>query len=161
MTTVFSRIGEKRGKLWRDTVISRYNRLFKTDVSLYYSCNIPYLTDGKYISITHTDIDGGVAEYIAIGDFPIGIDAENVRRDVNIGIAKRFLSRDEAEYIGDNKDRFLEIWRKREAYGKMIRAGFYDKSVMDIDCFTEYELYDGVTLTVCCEDKETAFLYAD
>lgn len=161
MTTVFSRIGEKSGKLWRDTVISRYNRLFKTDVSLYYSGDIPYLTNGKYISITHTDMDGSVAEYIAISDFPIGIDAENVRRDVNIGIAKRFFSRDEAEYIGDNKDRFLEIWRKREAYGKMTRAGFYDKSVMDIDCFTEYELYDGVTLTVCCEDKETAFLYAD
>lgn len=161
MVTIFSRRGEKLDRAWRNKVIERYNRLFGLDIKLYYADGIPYLTRDKYVSVTHTDVGADRIEFIAIGDLPIGIDAESDEREVNINIAKRFFTKSEAEYIGNDKKRFLEVWRKKEALGKRDRIGFLRQSVLDMNCFSEYRIYRDTVVTVCSEDEQTVFLTAD
>lgn len=161
MVTVFSRRGKNFDKAWRNKVIERYNNIFDSDIELYYADGVPYLTGGKYISVTHTDVGADRIEFIAVGDLPVGIDAESDEREVNIDIAKRFFTESEAEYIGNDNKRFLEVWRKKESFGKRDRIGFSRQSILDTDCFGEYRIYNGVVVTVCSDEKQIAFLTAD
>lgn len=102
--------------------------------------------DGKkYISVTTT----GDKMIVALNDTPIGIDGEYLPRyaerktDYSM-LAERFLSGEESEYVRagatvvDERERFLKIWTRKEAYvkcsGKTI-ADFPSFSVIEGDKF--------------------------
>ncbi len=62
----------------------------------------------------------------AISDKPVGIDIERIR-GINTDIAKKHFTTDEQEYVFEkkcfSKQRFFEIWTRKEAYAKMIGKG--------------------------------------
>lgn len=62
----------------------------------------------------------------AISDKPVGIDIEYIR-DVNLNVAKRQFAPDEIRYVFEKweltKQRFFEIWTRKEAYVKLIGKG--------------------------------------
>ena len=103
----------------------------------------PYTEDVKVeFSISHSkDI-----VVCAISDAPVGIDIEKIR-DVNLNVAKRLFTPDEQEYVFQNdnfsKQRFFEIWTKKEAYVKRLGLGithFPNFSVMgneDIETYVK------------------------
>ena len=69
-------------------------------------------------SVSHS----GDAVICAVSDNPVGIDIEKIR-EVRFGIAQRFATAQELEYIGENTERFFEIWTLKEAYFKCIGTG--------------------------------------
>lgn len=75
----------------------------------------PYI-DGLHFSITHT---ADVA-FIAVGDAPVGIDAEVFKERPYPHILRRFTERERAE-ISNSSD-FLKNWVVKEAYIKMLGA---------------------------------------
>lgn len=83
----------------------------------------PYTESAKIeFSISHSK---NIA-VCAISDKPVGIDIEHVR-DVNLNIAKRQFAPDEARYVFEkwdlSKQRFFEIWTRKEAYVKLRGKG--------------------------------------
>ncbi len=62
----------------------------------------------------------------AISDKPVGIDIEFIR-DVNLNIAKRQFAPDEIRYVFEKwdltKQRFFEVWTRKEAYVKLLGKG--------------------------------------
>lgn len=61
----------------------------------------------------------------AVSENKIGIDAEKIRK-VNFRAATRFATEEELAYIGENTERFFEIWTLKEAYFKCIGTGLGD-----------------------------------
>lgn len=63
---------------------------------------------------------------VAVSDKPVGVDVEKIR-EFDLGIAKRFFTEHELNYINKSQDntyeRFIEIWTKKEAYIKYIGKG--------------------------------------
>lgn len=90
-----------------------------TDSDLYYDENgKPHLTDGKYISITHSFTFSGVI----VSDFKVGIDIEKQRDKIGV-IAHKFmeyefqyLKKDEADYI----NKLTVIWCVKESLYKLF-----------------------------------------
>lgn len=112
---------------------------------------IPYTYDenGKpknnsfFFSISHS----GEYAVCAAAQNPVGVDIQHMR-EVNLELAKRFFAADEFDYVknGDNiKERFFEIWTKKEAYVKLygmgIGADFSDFSVLS-ECGVNFKMYD-------------------
>ncbi len=58
----------------------------------------------------------------AVSENDIGIDIEKIR-DVKFRVAERFATEEERAYIGNDTDRFFEIWTLKEAYFKCIGTG--------------------------------------
>lgn len=93
----------------------------------------PYVENVEVeFSISHS---GDIA-VCAISDKPVGIDIERIK-DVNINAAKRLFTADEQNYVfekwGFAKQRFFEVWTRKEAYVKMLGKGishFPEFSVM-------------------------------
>ncbi len=77
-------------------------------------------------SVSHS----GDAVICAVSDKPVGVDIEKIR-DVSFKTAERFATAEELEYIGENAERFFEIWTLKEAYFKCIGTGL-DSSVKSI-----------------------------
>ena len=86
----------------------------------------------KYISVTTT----GEKMIVAISDTPVGIDGEYLPRyesktDYSM-LADRFFSGEESEYVRsgatvvDEKERFMKIWTRKEAYVKCTGKGVAD-----------------------------------
>jgi 4'-phosphopantetheinyl transferase len=81
--------------------------------------------DPLYFSISHT----GNSFSFAISDhFSIGLDVEEINRDINFeAIIRRFFSANEGEYIlnskGKSRDRFFQLWTRKEAFLKAIGTG--------------------------------------
>lgn len=71
-------------------------------------------------SISHS----GDIVVCAVSDNPVGIDIEKIR-EVNLNVAKRLFTPDEQEYIFEknSKQRFFEVWTKKEAYVKLLGLG--------------------------------------
>lgn len=65
---------------------------------------------------------------VAVSDKPVGVDVEKIR-EIDFGVAKRFFSENELNYIKESQDqefkRFFEIWTKKEAYVKYIGKGLF------------------------------------
>jgi 4'-phosphopantetheinyl transferase len=80
----------------------------------------PFIKDSDDINLSISHSYPFYAE--AISDKPIGIDIEKIR-DVNPNIAKRAFTENEREYTGSSKERFFEIWTKKEAYAKFTGNG--------------------------------------
>lgn len=93
----------------------------------------PYAENVKVeFSISHS---GNIA-VCAISDKPVGIDIECIK-DININVAKRLFTHDEQNYVFEKwalaKQRFFEVWTRKEAYVKMLGKGvsyFPEFSVM-------------------------------
>jgi phosphopantetheinyl transferase len=86
----------------------------------------------KYISVTTT----GEKMIVALSDTPVGIDGEYLPRyegktDYSM-LADRFFSGEESEYVrsgatvADEKERFMKIWTRKEAYVKCTGKGVAD-----------------------------------
>ena len=106
-------------------------------------CLCPKCIEGakKYISVTTT----GEKMIVALSDTPVGIDGEYLPRyegktDYSM-LADRFFSGEEAEYIRagatvvDEKDRFMKIWIRKEAFVKCSGKGVAD--------FPNFSVVDG------------------
>jgi len=81
---------------------------------------------------------------VAVFENPIGIDGEYLprydERSVDYaGLAERFFSGDEAEYVRteneeSEKEKFLKIWVRKEAYVKCV-----EKTIADFPSFSVVE----------------------
>lgn len=73
-------------------------------------------------SISHS----GTIAVCAISDHPVGIDIERIK-EVSINVAKRLYTPDEQKYVFEkwdlSKQRFCEVWTRKEAYVKKIGRG--------------------------------------
>ncbi|MDD4124980.1 MAG: 4'-phosphopantetheinyl transferase superfamily protein [Eubacteriales bacterium] len=94
----------------------------------------------KYISVTTTEN----VMVCALSDTPIGIDGEHTARFSGesrtdyIGIAERFFTEEEADFIREGEDtgiRFAKIWIRKEAYCKYTGKGLSD--------FPNFSVTDG------------------
>ncbi len=122
------------GELVRDAISKEFS-IPKDDIRFRVDKNgKPYTESAPvHFSISHSK---NIA-VCAISDHPVGIDIECVR-DVNINIAKRQFAADELRYVFEkwdlSKQRFFEIWTRKEAYVKLIGKGishFPNFSVMN------------------------------
>ncbi|WP_025742766.1 4'-phosphopantetheinyl transferase family protein [Aquimarina pacifica] len=115
-----------------------------TDHDLYYDeFGKPHLTDGKYISITHSFTFAG----IIISDVPVGIDIEKQRDKIN-KIAHKFVNDFENGYVEkeENSVKMLTaIWGGKESLYKLhATAGLSFKQHIFISPFTlEYPFIYG------------------
>lgn len=88
------------------------------------NCSKPLLINNQdyHFNISHTH--NMIA--VAISNNPVGVDVERIR-EIDTGIAKRFFTKREQNYIEKSQDdlyeRFFEIWTKKEAYIKYIGKG--------------------------------------
>ncbi|MGN1118206.1 MAG: 4'-phosphopantetheinyl transferase family protein [Acutalibacteraceae bacterium] len=114
----------------------------ENEITIAYSENGKPVFDGAFLSIAHA----GNFAVCAVSGNPVGIDAEVFRR-ISPKAALRFCTKNELLYIfGNDFDgeipqkadedvtlRFLEIWTKKEAYGKMLGCGtLYDMKNTDV-----------------------------
>ena len=105
-----------------------------------------------YFSISHTDTKFAVA----ICDSPIGIDIEDktLTLDRMQGIAKRYFTKDEIEYISD-RESFLKVWTFKEAYAKMkgvALSKIIGKETPHVPKVNiTYNEYNGAVICVCYE----------
>ena len=78
-----------------------------------------------HFSLSHS----GDLVFLALSDGPVGIDAEKMR-DVNLDIANRMFTEGEKDYVfkeeEEVKERFFEIWTKKEAYVKLLGGRVLD-----------------------------------
>ena len=117
------RLSIAAGELVRNAISKEFNIdakdiRFRTEKS-----GKPYVENVKVeFSISHS---GNIA-VCAISDKPVGIDIELVK-DVNINAAKRLFTTDEQNYVFEKwafaKQRFFEVWTRKEAYVKMLGKG--------------------------------------
>lgn len=83
----------------------------------------PYFAgDCLQFSITHTKNH----VFCALSEFPVGIDAEELDRRVNLGLADKILSdseRQRYEKAPDKRLALLRFWVLKEAYVKLLGTG--------------------------------------
>ena len=85
----------------------------------------PYFKDSPWhFSITHTKHH----VFCALSEKPIGIDAEETDRKVNLGLAEKILSPKEKECFHAATDKpaaLLKLWVLKEAAAKLSGEGIY------------------------------------
>ena len=71
-----------------------------------------------YFNLSHCD------KYVAatISDNPIGIDVE-CKDDKNFAVSSRMFSEEDKAYIGNDQNRFRDVWTAKEAFLKCTREG--------------------------------------
>ena len=83
----------------------------------------PYFADNsRYFSISHTK--GHV--FCALSDKPVGIDAEELDRDIDLRLAEKILSASEKVYFHASEDKrltLLKFWVLKEAAAKLSGKG--------------------------------------
>ncbi len=127
-----------------------------TDADLNYNENgKPNLSDGVYISITHS------YEYSAIilGAQPVGIDIEKQREKIT-RIASKFVSEKEFEYLSEEAPMYIKnltiIWGAKEAVYKLHgQPGISFKQHIIV---APFELEKGITKSLL-SDGETQKTY--
>ena len=118
----------------------------------------PYLADYPHIhvSITHTD----TLVAVAVGDVPVGVDAQTVTDKIYGRVAERMFTAGEREYAAKSHENFCEVWTKKESYVKMTGEGL-SRKVAEIDVLTGDQAsfrcfnIDNTVLTVCMSDDDT------
>ena len=93
----------------------------------------PYLTDGRYISISHTKDKATVV----LASRPVGIDLEHYQNKIKI-VAPRFLHQNEISdpKIYDDIKYLTQIWTAKEALYKIFRKkGIHFKNQIKVDKF--------------------------
>ncbi|MBO6215792.1 MAG: 4'-phosphopantetheinyl transferase superfamily protein [Lachnospiraceae bacterium] len=112
----------------------------------------PYLTgeDSPFISISHS---GKYAAAI-VSDSVAGIDIEAAASHKNADIkriAARFFCEEEKKWIGENRQRFFEVWTYKEAYAKA-------KGVRVAEYLAKWDYTGIMDKTVSCEIEDRQFL---
>ena len=83
----------------------------------------PYFADASaHFSITHTKHH----VFVALGDRPLGIDAEELTRAIDLRLAEKILSPTEKAQFDDAQDQrlaLLTFWVLKEAYAKCTGEG--------------------------------------
>lgn len=84
----------------------------------------PYFVTGDiHFSISHTKKQA----FCVLADKPVGIDAEETDRNIDIGLADKILSPAEKERYAawpDKRQALLRLWVLKEAYAKMTGRGW-------------------------------------
>ena len=81
-----------------------------------------FFQDPLYFSITHTRHH----VFCALSEYPVGIDAEETDRRVNLRLADKILSESEKvryEQSPDRREALLRLWVLKEAYLKLLGTG--------------------------------------
>ena len=114
-------------------IILRYVVVNKYDINndnlniSYNKYKRPYL---NIENIYYSNSYGENCAIIFISNNNIGVDIEKLKLP-NINLAKKFFTNKEFNYVFESynlqKQRFFEIWTKKEAYIKYIGTGFYTK----------------------------------
>lgn len=97
----------------------------------------PYFTEGDlHFSISHTPRH----VFCALAEAPVGVDAEELDREINLNLADKILSpkeREQYELAEDKRDALLTFWVLKEAAAKCSGEGLrgYPKD-------TNFFLYD-------------------
>lgn len=114
----------------------------ESEIKISYQKNGKPVCDKAFLSIAHA----GDYAVCAVSALPVGIDAENANRKVTLKAAMRVCTENEMNYIfgeptfnemkeydKNTKLRFLEVWTKKEAFGKMTGEGInYDMKNTDV-----------------------------
>ena len=103
------------------------------EIHQYDQDGVPFLTDGRYLSITHTKNMAA----IAISVFPVGIDLEHYQEKIK-KIATRFLHKEESKDRSktDNIEFLTQIWTAKEAIYKAFRTpGIHFNTQLLVDPF--------------------------
>lgn len=134
----------------------------------------PYLEGfpGFHFNVSHS----GEWVVCVIDSLPVGIDVETIRQ-IDMGIARRFFSKDEYDDINakktcDKVDYFFQLWTLKESYIKARGKGLsipLDSFTIKIDddgigakdknddtkwFFKQYEICSGYKMAVCsCNDR--------
>ena len=92
---------------------------------------------------------------VVLSNRPIGIDIEKIR-EFDFKIAERFFFDQERRYITDSlqqKERFYEIWTKKEAYlkytGEGLNGPLNSFNVFDIASMFRNIYLNGYIITIC------------
>ena len=104
----------------------------------------PYFenTEGVFFSIAHTD---GLA-VAAIGDENCGIDVET-EREISERVRNKYLE-------GKNGREALELWTRKESFGKYEGSGFFAENNGEKVKFTSFSM-ENYVITLCTrEDTE-------
>ena len=84
----------------------------------------PYFAEGDlHFSISHTDS----RVFCALSHKPVGIDAEEADRDVDLKLADKILSPTEKARFAaaaDKRTALLKMWVQKEAYAKLTGRGW-------------------------------------
>ncbi len=123
----------------------------------------PYLKDRRdlYFNLSHS----GRYVVLAWGDTPVGVDVQQHDPDTNVeAIGKRYFTADEQQYSQGDRNRFYEIWTKKESFlkytGKGLGAGLRSFSVLAPEPRIRYfyrTLGADYSLSLCTEADEYAF----
>lgn len=140
--------------------------LYKTNEELLFATNIygkPYIKGERdlHYSISHTP--NAIA--VATSRTPVGVDIERIQVFDN-RIVERFFSQKEEKYIKSSienqKDRFCEIWTKKESYvkwlGKGLSVPLNSFDVLDGDLPYHFRTFaiENYRISVCGENKNLA-----
>lgn len=101
----------------------------------------PYFENGPFVSVSHTDD----LVVVAVSGSNVGIDAEKTDREVKKQqeITQKYFTEKEKEYA-NTREKFLEIWTKKEAYGKFTGEGIGD---IGKDVFSHKGRYEKIEKT--------------
>lgn len=82
-----------------------------------------FVTGDLHFSISHTK----TAAFCVLSDRPVGIDAENIDRNIDLALAERISSPPERQRYEDAPDKrkaLLRLWVLKEAYAKATGRGW-------------------------------------
>ncbi len=102
----------------------------------------PYLTEHKdiYVNLSHS----GDYAVCAAHSAPVGVDIQRVG-ECDMGVAKRFFSPDEQEYIEASADpgsAFFDVWARKESFAKAVGKGIA-MNIKDFSVLRNEIVYDG------------------
>lgn len=129
----------------------------------------PYLPGGPEFNLSHSR--GAVA--VAVGDCPVGIDLERIRKYMD-ALPQRIFSREELRWFRENgelKRDFFTLWTLKESYYKLLGTGlpgFPNDTEFcrcnqewflrgKLCCFRVYEEKDLLITVACDEQTEVIF----
>ena len=114
----------------------------------------PYFEDSAlHFSISHTKEHA----FCVLAAYPVGIDAEEKDRRINLRLAEKILSEPERvrfEAASDRRDTLLRLWVLKEAAGKLTGEGingYPDHTDFD-PCDTRIQEIDGCYVAVLKEN---------
>ena len=84
---------------------------------------------------------------------PVGVDVQQ-QRQINKGIAAKYYTEAECEYVGDNSVKFSRIWARKEAVSKAVGKGL-QIGFGNIEVLGEKTEYNGKMYSV--SDIECGF----
>ena len=136
-------------KLYREEMGNPMPQILRTDRGK------PYFADGKvYFSLSHTK----KRVFCVLSDKPVGVDAEEIDRNIDLRLAQKVLSapeREQYEKAQDKQEALLQFWVLKEALvkcsGEGLR-GYPNHTAFSLDDPRLQEL-DGCFVAVIEEDK--------